>query len=195
MLIRHTPVYNPSPFFLRALRPVLPRPLKLPGAVLAESPENGPAKVDTAVSGLFLHFRQVPQGRPAGTGKILHPAAAAADKVGMGGGIAVKAFLPVYHPHRGKFSLRGENANVPVYRSQGQIRNPGLEPVVHPPGARMGGGGPYGFQNGLALFAVLSHSPYTLDTLNNNDNYYYITIMDFYQGKSEKRKKMRNGRY
>jgi hypothetical protein len=61
----------------------------------------------------------------------------AADKMGMGLYIPVKAFFPVYHPHGYDGSLFPEKVDITVYRGKGQIGDEGFELVKYPLGAGM----------------------------------------------------------
>jgi hypothetical protein len=89
-------------------------------------------------------------------GEIDHFTAAAAHQMGMGRYNSVKPFLPVHHSHGYDHSFLPENVDIPVDRSQRQVRDKRFEPLINPLGAGVAFCGPDDPQNGIPLAAVFS---------------------------------------
>jgi hypothetical protein len=93
--------------------------------------------------------------------------------VGVGRNLAVKTLFPVDYSHGNDLLFFLKELDVPVNRRQGQIRNPGLEPLIHPLDAGMGLCGLDNLKYGIPFAAVLPfRTGHCLSLQNNNDNYY-----------------------
>jgi hypothetical protein len=79
--------------------------------------------------------------------------------MGVGLHPAVEPLLPLDRPQGNGLPLFPEFPEVPVYRSQGKLRDPGFEPLIDPLGPRVASNGPDEGKDGLTLPAVFSFGP------------------------------------
>ena len=95
----------------------------------------------------------------------------AADEMDVWVCVKIEMLITTVNPHRIDQPFLLEHGQVPVNRTQGEIGDLGLELGVDPFGGRMGCRTSHAFQNGIALFAVLS-GRHHYHLLNNNDYYF-----------------------
>jgi hypothetical protein len=142
----HTPAFFKGiPFRARAAEAVKNGPAEIHAETLPPDPVPGGHKPLIQKGGESFGIR---------AGEIRHPAAAAAHEMRMGFYVPVKPFLPVHNTQGNHQPFLPEEADVPVYRTQGKAGDNRFKLIIHPLGSWVGQGGPDHLQNGVPFFAV-----------------------------------------